>query len=89
MVEVASQADSKVKVEIEITPDMVDAGVAALWDAGIVENESSRGDRMVVCEILQASLEAGGIVLKMQPRVWLAGQTSHRFLERAEEPIED
>lgn len=69
----AGQAGAKVTVEI--TSDMIDAGVAALWDAGIVEHESSRGDRMVICEILQASLGAGGIALRMQPRVWLAAQT--------------
>ncbi len=62
------------KVKVEITSDMIDAGVAALWAAGIVEHESSMGDRMVICEILQASLEAEGIALRMQPRVWLAAQ---------------
>ena len=61
-------------VTVEITPHMIDAGVAALWGACIVEHESSMGDRMVIYEILQASLEAEGIALRTQPRVWLAAQ---------------
>jgi hypothetical protein len=73
-------------VKVEITPDMLDAGVAALWEAGIVEHESSSGDRMVICEILQAALGAEGIALQIRPRVWLAAQTSRPYLEHAAEP---
>lgn len=71
-VDMIGQAGAKVKVEV--TSDMIDAGVAALWAAGIVEHESSRGDRMVICEILQAALGAAGIALRMQPLVWLTAQ---------------
>jgi hypothetical protein len=63
---------------LDLTPAMINAGVVALWESGIVEYESG-ADRMVICEILQASLGAAGIDLRIPPAAWQSAETLRRF----------
>ncbi len=46
-------------VEIEITPDMVRAGLEYLWDSGRLDFESE-SDRIYIEGILEAVFKAGG-----------------------------
>jgi hypothetical protein len=40
--------------EIEITPAMIEAGVAVLWESGAVENPNEDADRSLVQKIFVA-----------------------------------
>lgn len=44
--------------EIEVTPEMIEAGTAILWDSGLTEDHLE-ADKLVVCEIYRAMHRLG------------------------------
>jgi hypothetical protein len=48
------------EAEIEITPEMIEAGVRVLWESGAIETPMGDADRDLVHEIFVAMSLAGG-----------------------------
>jgi len=50
--------------EIEITPEMIEAGVKALWEAGRTDYQADGPDQLLVREILRAAFVQAGYAIR-------------------------